>query len=89
MNIIGDVDDGETVEAEDLTKYEEACAALGVSLKEVKNGALSLRDPIEILRELAAAYKDLPEGDIRAANLLSSVGGKLRANYNPYVQKCA
>lgn len=29
---------------------------------------------------MAAVYKDLPEGDIRAANLLSSVGGKLRAN---------
>ena len=32
-------DGGEDITTESLTKYEKACADLGVSLKEVKNGA--------------------------------------------------
>ena len=71
-----DAETGEVVKAEDLTKYEKAVNALGVSLKTVENGAIKLRDPIEILKELSEAYKELEVDDSRRANLLSAIGGK-------------
>lgn len=79
LNIRQVSDEEEGIDAEGLTKYEEACNALGVSLKETKNGILSLRDPMEVLKELSVTYNQLSETDIRRTNLLSSVGGKLRS----------
>lgn len=38
---------------------------------------MSLRDPMEVLNELADAYVELEESDIRRTNLLNSVGGKI------------
>lgn len=63
-----------------LAKYEKACTELGVSLKEVKNGVVSLKEPMQIIRELAEEYVKLDKADARRANLLNSVGGKYRAN---------
>ncbi|MDE6128734.1 MAG: phage tail tape measure protein, partial [Lachnospiraceae bacterium] len=60
--------------------YEEACKALNVSLKETKNGMTSLRDPMKVLKDLASEYSKLDSNDIRRTNLLSSVGGKDRAD---------
>ena len=73
-------DEEEGIDAEGLAKYEEACKALNVSLKETKNGITSLRDPMEVLKDLASEYSKLDSNDIRRTNLLSSVGGKDRAN---------
>ena len=63
-----------------MTKYEKACEALGVSLSEVKDGAVSLKEPMQILKELSAEYTKLDKDDAKRANLLSAVGGKYRAN---------
>ena len=71
-----DAETGEIIKAEDLTKYEKAVNALGVSLKTVKDGAIKLRDPIEILKELSEAYNKLAVDDSRRTNLLSAIGGK-------------
>lgn len=79
LNIRQVSDEEEGIDAEGLTKYEDACNALNVKLKETKNGVLSLRDPMEVLRDLAIEYNKLEETDIRRTNLLSSVGGKLRS----------
>lgn len=79
LNIQQVTDEEEGVDAEGLTKYEEACKALNVSLKETKNGITSLRNPMEVLKDLADEYSKLDSGDIRRTNLLSSVGGKPRA----------
>ena len=77
----GDVGDGENIiDAESLTKYEKACAELGVSLKEVRNGVISLKEPMQILKELSEEYTKLDEADAKRANLLNAVGGKYRAN---------
>lgn len=73
-------DGGEDITDESLTKYEKACADLGVSLKEVKDGVLQLRDPMVILEELANAVSKEAEGSIKVANLISAVGGKYRGN---------
>ena len=82
QQVKGTVDEttGEVVGAEDLTKYEEAANALGVKLKEVKDGYLALRDPMVVLKELSKAYTSLNEDDTRRANLISAIGGKYRGN---------
>lgn len=73
-------DGGEDITTESLTKYEKACADLGVALKEVKDGVLQLRDPMVILEELANAVSKESEGSIKVANLINAVGGKYRGN---------
>ncbi|MDE6846136.1 MAG: phage tail tape measure protein [Lachnospiraceae bacterium] len=79
--VSGDVGDGEDIiDADSLTKYEKACAELGVSLSTVKDGVVSLKEPMQIIKELAEAYTQLDEADAKRANLLSAVGGKYRAN---------
>ena len=79
LNIRQVSDEEEGIDAEGLTKYENACNALNVKLKETKNGVQELRDPMEVLRELSVEYNKLGDTDIRKVNLLNSVGGKLRA----------
>lgn len=76
-------DGGEAITAESLSKYEKASKALGVSLKEVKNGVWSLRDPMTVLRELSEAVRKESEGSVKVANLISSVGGKYRGKLLP------
>ena len=79
--VTGEVEDGgDVIDAESLNKYEKACNELGVSLSIVKDGVVSLREPMQIIKELSEAYVRLDESDARRANLLSSVGGKYRAN---------
>lgn len=80
--VSGEIDatTGEAINTDDLTKYEKAVNALGVSLKTVENGAIKLRDPIEILKELSEAYRQLDIDDSRRTNLISAVGGKYRGS---------
>lgn len=73
-------DGGEAITTESLTKYEKACEALGVSLKEVKDGTQQLRDPMQVLKELSESVSKESEGSIKVANLISAVGGKYRGN---------
>ena len=75
QQIEGQVGDGEILDPEALAKSEQACADLGVALKEVKNGAVSLRDPMVILEELSEAYTSLDASDARRANLIDAIGG--------------
>ena len=77
--VTGEID-GEEIDIDSLTKYEQACAELGVSLSNVEDGIVSLKEPMQIIKELSEAYKQLDETDARRANLLSAVGGKYRAN---------
>lgn len=79
LNIRQVSDEEEGIDTEGLTKYEKACNALGVSLKETKNGVLQTRDAMEVLKELSEEYNKLDENDIRRTDLLNSVGGKLRS----------
>ena len=87
-------DAGKGIDAESLTRYEKACRALNVSLKETRNGVTSLRDPMEVLKDLSEAYSKLNTGDARKANLLDAAGGGINAdaleavlnNYSLYEQ---
>lgn len=79
--VTGEVEDGgDAIDESSLTKYEKACEELGVSLTTVKDGVVSLKEPMQILKELSVEYQKLDESDARRANLLSAVGGKYRAN---------
>lgn len=81
QQVTGEVEDGEdAIDETSLTKYEKACEALGVSLSTVKDGVVSLKEPMQILKELSTEYTKLDESDAKRANLLSAVGGKYRAN---------
>lgn len=81
QQVTGEVEDGEdAIDETSLTKYEKACKELGVSLSTVKNGVVSLKEPMQILKELSKEYTKLDESDAKRANLLSAVGGKYRAN---------
>ena len=80
QQVKGELDNGEIIDEDSFSKVEKAANALGVELKEIRNGVLSLRDPMQILRELAEIYSSLSEGDVRKANLLSALGGKYRSN---------
>lgn len=79
LNIGQISDEEEGIDAEGLTKYEKACNALGISLKETKDGILQTRDAMEVLKELSEEYNRLDENDIRRTDLLDSVGGNLRS----------
>jgi len=75
-----DEETGEIIDEDQLSKYEKAAENLGVSLKEVKDGYLALRNPMEILKELSTAYNSLQPDDSRRADLISAIGGKQRGN---------
>ena len=72
-------DVGKGIDAGSLAQYEKACRALNVSLKETRNGITSLRDPMEIIKDLSEAYSKLDFNDARRTNLLASVGGSTNA----------
>ncbi len=70
----GETEDGNFLNAESLNNYEKACEALGVSLREIKDGASSLRDPMQILEDLSKAYTALDESDSRRTDLIRATG---------------
>lgn len=70
----GDID-GEIIDTDSLNKAESALAGIGVRMTEVVNGATQLRNPMEILKETAAALKDMESTDVRRANVLNALGG--------------
>lgn len=64
---------------------QEAFDSVHISMTEMVNGSEKLKTPIELIKELSAAFTSLDEGDTRRANILSDIGGRLYHN----VQKCA
>lgn len=64
---------------------QEAFDSVNISMTEMVNGSEKLKTPIELIKELSAAFTSLEEGDTRRANILSDIGGRFYHN----VQKCA
>ena len=75
---IADAEEGITVKG--LKRFEAACRSLNVHLRETRDGVLSLRDPMTVLEELAAAYQRLGENDSRRRSLLDSLGNSAHAD---------
>ncbi len=73
QQITGEVD-GKEIPAEALERFRNACTGLGVSLQEMKNGAMQLKEPMQVLRELSEAYVSLAETDAGRTGLLDVFG---------------
>ena len=65
---------GKEIPAEALERFRNACTGLGVSLQEMKNGAMQLKEPMQVLRELSEAYVSLAETDAGRTGLLDVFG---------------
>ena len=70
----------EILNAESLSQAEKRCKSLGIELRTVQDGITKLRDPMEILKELAAVYNSLPDDSVQKSGILSDIGGKYRSN---------
>lgn len=72
--------DGEIIDEEQLKKVEERCHSLGVELEYIKDGIATLRNPIDILKDLAEVYNSLPDNSAEKQGLIADLGGKYHAN---------
>lgn len=72
--------DGEVIDEESLKKVEARCHSVGVELEYMKDGIARLRDPMDILQELADVYNSLPDDSADKAGIISDIGGKYRGN---------
>lgn len=72
--------DGEIIDEEQLKKVEERCHSLGVELEYMKDGIATLRNPIDILKDLAEVYNSLPDNSAEKQGLIADLGGKYHAN---------
>lgn len=72
--------DGEIIDEEQLKKVEARCHSLGVELEYVKDGVATLRNPMEVLKDLAKVYNSLPDNSAEKQGLISDLGGKFHAN---------
>ena len=72
--------DGEVIDEEQLKKVEARCHSLGVELEYMQNGIATLRNPMEILKDLADVYNSLPDNSAEKQGLISDLGGKYHAN---------
>ncbi len=72
--------DGEVIDEEQLKKVEDRCHSLGVELEYIKDGVATLRNPMDILKDLAEVYNSLPDNSAEKQGLISDIGGKYHAN---------
>ena len=72
--------DEEVINETQLKKVEDRCHSLGVELEYVKDGVATLRNPMEILKDLAKVYNSLPDNSAEKQGLISDLGGKYHAN---------
>ncbi len=74
----GTLEDGEIIDDESISKTHKALEGVGVQVKEVKDGIEQLRNPMDILDDLAETWDSLSPD---AQNiLLSDMGQKRHAN---------
>lgn len=62
------------------SKITGTLSKANASMTEFVNGSEKLRNPIEILRDLAKTFNELDEDDPLRAEILTNVGGKYQAN---------
>ncbi len=79
QQVSGEFDD-EIIDDEQLKRVEARCHSLGVELEYVKEGAVKLRKPMEVLKDLANVYESLPDNSAEKQGLLSDIGGKDHAD---------
>ncbi|WP_367568357.1 phage tail tape measure protein [Lacrimispora sp.] len=72
--------DGEVFDEDSFAKVEKRLHSVGVAMEEVSNGAAVLRNPMDILKDLAKVYNSLPEGNVDKGKIISDLGGKYWGN---------
>ena len=72
--------DGEIIDEESLKKVEARCHSLGVELETMTAEGAKLRNPMDILKELAQVYNSLPDNSVDKQGIISDIGGKYHAN---------
>lgn len=77
QQVTGELDDGEVIDEAKLQKVEKRLTSVGVAMKEVNDGTVSLRDPMKVLEELAQVYNSLPDDSVEKAGIISDLGGKI------------
>ena len=70
----------ELLDEKALERVKDRCHSLGIELEYMQDGAKKMRNPIEILRELAKVYNSLPDDSAQKAGIVSDIGGKYRSN---------
>jgi hypothetical protein len=83
QQVSGEID-GEIFDTNSFKKAEKALSDVGVATETIVDGTAKLRDPIEILKELADVYNSLPTDSVEKANIIADLGGKI---YH-VIQKC-
>lgn len=58
----------------------DAFESIGISMTKIVDGSERLKSPIELLKELSAAFNALPEGDTKRSNILTDIGTEYNAN---------
>lgn len=66
--------DGEIIDEESLKKVEDRCHSLGVELETMTAEGAKLRNPMEVLKELAQVYNSLPDSSADKQGLISDLG---------------
>lgn len=80
QQVSGEFEDGEIIDEESLKKVEDRCHSLGVELETMTAEGAKLRNPMEILKELAQVYNSLPDSCVDKQGIISDIGGKYHAN---------
>lgn len=67
--------DGEIIDTKTLNKAEAALTSIGVKMTEVRGGVVHLREPMQVLKEVADTLSQMESTDVRRANVLNALGG--------------
>ena len=75
VNTKTDLETGEIIDEDKLAKSEKTLRAIGINIREVVDGKNELRNPMQILTELANKWKDL--SSIQQAAIQEALAGRL------------
>ena len=75
VNTKTDLETGEIIDEDKLAKSEKTLRAIGINIREVVNGQNELRNPMQIITELANKWKDL--SSIQQAAIQEALAGRL------------
>ena len=75
----GGLDNGEVIDDASISKSADALASVNIKVHELRNGVEELRNPMDVLKELSAKWKDL--STIDQSKLIEAIGGKYRGNF--------
>lgn len=72
--------DNEIISERTLDQVKNRCRLIGIELNSVQEGSSQLRDPVNILGQLAQVYNSLPDGSSAKSGILSDIGGKYNSD---------